>query len=1287
MNKYNIHTNNKHVEKRILLVDNDKNFTESLYDILELHGYTLEVAYSITDATKIVKNFNAHVALLDLKMPDWPGTTLLSKLMKENQERICIIITGNADVDSAISAMKKDVFYYLQKPVQPAALINLLDRAFEKIRFQDEKRLTGISLQEESEECFRLTFENALDAIIWTDVTTDLIIKCNIAAESLLEKEKANIVGYHQSLVFPPEKAEYYLDIFKRQLEEKGILDSETEVITQSGKRKPVRITASTTRIGKRVIIQSIIRDITERKKAESELRESEIKYRRLIEGLQYNYFFYAYNSEGIFTYISPSVKNVLGYSPEEFLTHYSKYLTDNPLNNAMKRHTELCLKGVKQPPYEAEVYHKNGSLRILQAQDIPIFDTKNIVVEVKGIAKDITMQKLTEKVLVQRARDAVLIAEVGVALTSNNTLQKTLQTCCDSIVKNLDAAFTRIWTFNENKHLLELQASSGMYTHIDGFHSSVPVGNLMVGLIAENRQPILTNSVTSDVRIKDKEWAKREGITSFTGYPLLVDDRLMGVLALFSRNYLQKTILNTLGSIAVGIALGMKRIRTEDSLKTRIEFEGMVSRISTRFVKFSDFNKAINVSLSDVGKLCNASRVYLFRLLENGKYIDNTHEWCNAGVAPDTKYLKNIPSSSYPWLLKNLYAGKTIHIPDVSKISPEALVEKEIFMKKGIKSLLIFPVYTGKELFGFIGFDSLEINIAWDEEDIALLRITSEIIGSAITRNQNEEQLRKLSQAVEQSPSTTIITDTTGTIEYVNKKFSESTGYAYEEVVGKNPRILKSGNMPLTEYKYLWKTILSGMEWHGEFHNRKKNGELYWEQAHISPIKNSQGINTHFLAIKEDITERKKFETQLLFFADHDPLTNLFNRRRFRIELEHILAQSKRYNTNGALMFLDLDNFKYYNDTHGHQKGDELLVKLSNVLTERIRGTDIISRLGGDEFAIILPFTDVEKAYSISSQILQLVRGFFSTKENKSFYLTVSIGIVAYPEHGNELETLLTYADMAMYKAKEKGRNQICVFSPEHKMQIEVRLTWEKRIRHSLEHNKFILYLQPIVDLRNDVICGYETLLRMIGDNGEHILPKDFLDIAERFGLIRDIDRWVVRQAIQLIANHTLDARNILLEVNLSGKAFTDNELLSIIKYELTTKGVNPEYLIFEITETATIENIAVAQDFISTLKGIGCRFALDDFGVGFSTFSYLKHLPVDFLKIDGSFIGELSHNLADQHLVKAMVEVATGLKKQTIAEYVDNKETLNLLKTFGVAYAQGNYIGPPATIPDALR
>ncbi|HYG62319.1 MAG TPA: EAL domain-containing protein, partial [Thermoanaerobaculia bacterium] len=429
------------------------------------------------------------------------------------------------------------------------------------------------------------------------------------------------------------------------------------------------------------------------------------------------------------------------------------------------------------------------------------------------------------------------------------------------------------------------------------------------------------------------------------------------------------------------------------------------------------------------------------------------------------------------------------------------------------------------------------------------------------------------------------------------------------------------------------------------------------------------------------DISERKRFEAQLSHLANHDALTGLYNRHRFEEELKLQLSQAHRYLVHGALLWCDLDQFKDINDSLGHRAGDELLIKVATSLREQVRDTDILARPGGDEFAVLLPFTSRDEAQQIATRLLDGIRRNPLIVGGKPVRTTASIGIVLYPEHGATTEELLAHADVAMYQAKHEGRNRSMVFSGDREWQAQLSSGMERvgHLREALEHDLFQLYLQPIVDIRTGEVARFELLLRMLGADGRILTPESFLGVAERFGLMRDIDHWVVSRAIRLIAQQWRQGRDLYLEVNLSGTAFTDLEMLPWIQRELAATQIDPSRLVLEITETAAVTDLSQARRFIETLKELGCQFAVDDFGVGFSSFYYLRHLPVDLLKIDGSFIENLPRDPVNQNLVKAMVEMARGLGIQTVAEYVGDAETMAWLRDAGLDYAQGYYLGRP--------
>jgi diguanylate cyclase (GGDEF)-like protein/PAS domain S-box-containing protein len=439
---------------------------------------------------------------------------------------------------------------------------------------------------------------------------------------------------------------------------------------------------------------------------------------------------------------------------------------------------------------------------------------------------------------------------------------------------------------------------------------------------------------------------------------------------------------------------------------------------------------------------------------------------------------------------------------------------------------------------------------------------------------------------------------------------------------------------------------------------------------------KDGTGTPYAYSTVMRDISAQKAAQQRLLELASRDALTGLVNRRQFEDELERELARRKRDGGQCALLFIDLDSFKLVNDTLGHRTGDQLLVSLGMALSETVRDMDLIGRLGGDEFAVLVPGADAVAARGLAGRLLQVTRDHRLVVNGKGVRTTASIGIAVAPDHGTTAAELLANADIAMYQAKER-RDDARVFEAALAVQesMESQLEWERRVREALEHDRLHLFAQPIQHLSSER-RHYELLLRLEDSDGQLHGPEEFLRIAERTSLVHLIDRAVTVSAIGLLGRHG----GFDVEINLSGRAFTDDGLLEVIRGALREHRVAADRLIFEITETAAIADTERARVFIEELRELGCRFALDDFGVGFSSYFYLKHLPVDFLKIDGSFVQDLTQDRADQHLVRSMVELARGLGKQTIAEFVEDAETERLLREIGVDFGQGYHFARPA-------
>lgn len=752
--------------------------------------------------------------------------------------------------------------------------------------------------------------------------------------------------------------------------------------------------------------------------------------------------------------------------------------------------------------------------------------------------------------------------------------------------------------------------------------------------------------------------------------------------------------------------------------------------------------------------------------------------------------------------------------------------------------------------------------------------RLEGEIVGRVwsfrdITQQrQIIDQLNKLSLAVEQSPNTVIITDPAGNIEYVNSMFARVTGYTPEEALGKNPRFLKSGNFPAEYYKTLWETITAGQEWRGEFYNKRKNGEFFWESALISPLKNAEGMITHFVAIKEDITRKKvveqrqlltaqvleilslpskktdkirdilqlikdftavdgialrllqegdlsckntlgfeelyksvpchlsigencqtglaqtlcgkvflglgcegaescftpggsfwtnaglkpgvclcplnhcghagvqsmaviplrfgenafgllqlsdrhsgkfnlsgvKFletltstlsialehrkaekslqekESHLNFLASYDALTRLPNRALYCDRLQHVLAIARRSEKNVAVLFLDLDRFKTINDSLGHDFGDSILCQVAERLKTQIRESDTLARFGGDEFALILE--DIEEPQTVLSLGQKILEHLAETLsfEGHQLYLTASIGISIYPNDGDNLETLIKYAEVAMYRAKELGRNNCQFYRPEMNARSRELLFLEGALRQALKQEEFVLHYQPQVDLTTGQVVGAEALVRWRHPSLGIVPPGDFIPLAEETGLIVPLGDWVLRTACHQIKQWNSEGGiPIRVAVNISARQFNEFNFIDKLDALLQETQIDPRYLEMEITESIIMEDVEESIMTLTDLKVRGINLAIDDFGTGYSSLSYLQKFPISHLKIDRSFIKDVCSNVQSAEIASSIIALAQNMHLQVIAEGVETVEQMEFLQSKGCEKAQGYLFSRP--------
>ncbi|MCH8137317.1 MAG: EAL domain-containing protein, partial [Proteobacteria bacterium] len=465
------------------------------------------------------------------------------------------------------------------------------------------------------------------------------------------------------------------------------------------------------------------------------------------------------------------------------------------------------------------------------------------------------------------------------------------------------------------------------------------------------------------------------------------------------------------------------------------------------------------------------------------------------------------------------------------------------------------------------------------------------------------------------------------------------------------------------------------------------KNGDEIPIQDSAAPIRDRIGNIIGSVVVFHDTSKESRLFRQLSYQASHDALTGLINRSEFENRLAESLENLKSDSEqSAALLYLDLDQFKVVNDTFGHTAGDELLRQLSEIVQVQIRSTDVFARLGGDEFGILMERCDEDRAVEIAEAIRCSVEGYRFEWQESFTTIRVSIGVVMVTSQADNVASLMSSADVACYSAKDMGRNQVHLYRNSDVSVRHEEMKWVSRITSAVEEDRFELYYQPIIGI-NDVDGNarghYELLLRMRDEKGEIISPNQFIPCAERYNLMSTLDRWVIKTALKDLADHeSKDEARYTLAINLSGTSLSEDRFLQFVIDELKRHKLPKNAICFEITETAAISNLSRVVHFMNTLKKLGCMFSLDDFGSGLSSFTYLKNLPVDFLKIDGQFVSNVVDDSVDESMVKAISEVGHAMGIQTIAERVESKEVLDKLGELGIEFAQGYYIARPASV-----
>ena len=624
------------------------------------------------------------------------------------------------------------------------------------------------------------------------------------------------------------------------------------------------------------------------------------------------------------------------------------------------------------------------------------------------------------------------------------------------------------------------------------------------------------------------------------------------------------------------------------------------------------------------------------------------------------------------------------------------------------IKLSILTSTYNDKVISDSLAAGAVECMFKSESSKLFLARISSMSRAINITKRIEQERIR-LEGILNSVGDGVYGVDKDGFITFVNPAVKKILGYVSDdELIGKSS-IETFHQLPIEEeaYKhstsYLQQAISEGQEMHEVEAIFKRFDDISIQvEMTIYPSGDSEKHEGAVVAFR-DVSARKLLEDELKWQATHDQLTKLLNRKYLEDALETEVKRLKRSDEQSALLYIDLDRFKYINDTIGHAAGDALLIEIGYLLHARLRSTDVLARIGGDEFSILLRNVYPEYASETADDYRKLLEQYTFNYEGSDYNINGSIGVANINKDSNSNGEILANADIACHIAKGKGRNQIHVYNQEKddKAGMEIELGWSTRLHNALDNNSFELYYQPIVALdeidtdnlpeQQDELWGfllksnsikevlYEVLIRLRNSNGDLVAPDAFLPTAERFNMMQEIDSWVVNQALKTLGKINSNGASISFSINLSGQSMDNNDLLQDIKNGIKQWELDPACVLLEITETCAINKMVQARHFINELHDLGCKFALDDFGSGYSSFNHLKNLHVDIIKIDGQFIKDIVHDPMDLAIVTSINNIAHSLGKKTIAEFVEDAETLRLLKQAGIDYVQGYYVSVP--------
>ena len=1118
----------------------------------------------------------------------------------------------------------------------------------------DETSAFTREVRESAAAQLQAILDHVKDAILTVD-ETGRIETLNTTGERVFGYSEADVRGQKLDLLIPslarrPRIVEALQDLAVRVEDTQADLaPRETKGLNKNGVLFDAEIGVSNVRLDRREVFIVCLRETTDRKAAEAAIRESEARYRTLVEHapeaivvLDVDLGRFVECNENAVRFFKMTRAELLQIGPANISAPFQS--DGSPSFGVVRGHVDRALAG-EAPNFEW--LHRDAL-----GHDIPC---EVRLVRLPSSGRRLIRGSITD--ITERKRSDLLAAgdrRVFERITSHADLAATLEAITETAEKVTPDATCTISIYEPEANVLMHIAGRRLPSDFLEAKRRVEVGprNGSCAAAVFLQRQVIVADITRDALWEHlREPAAAAGLRACWSTPVRASDgRMLGTVALYftqprsplRRDFELMTRLTALAGIAI------ERKRSEDALRRseaqyRSLFENVMEGVyrSTVEGRFEAVNPALAqmlgydsvdelLAVPDVGPIYahEAEREAILEALHRDGFVREAESQLRRRDGTTITVLQN---------------SRVVRNAQGAIIGYEGTMTDVTVRKRA------------------------EVQL-YEEKEKA--QVTLQSIGDAV-----------------------ITTDADGRVEYLNPVAEELTGWDSREAAGRPIAevfqvVSETTHQPVDTpiLRCLREGRVVEMVEPSVLINRR-NQEISVQDS-AAPIRDRSGRLIGVVMVFHDVSQERRLQRALSYQATHDALTGLINRREFEHRLNEVLQASKTSDeVRHVVMYLDLDQFKVVNDTCGHQAGDRLLKQITSVLQTRIRTSDTLARLGGDEFGVLLEECSLDMAQRIGEDLRQAIRDFRFVWQDRVMNVGVSIGLAEMSGKTDTLSTIMSAADVACYSAKESGRNRVQTYNEGRAPERHREMQWVSRINRACEEERLVLYCQPIVPIRHGVesLRQFELLLRMRDENGQLVQPNEFIPAAERFNLMPAIDRWVVRQACRKLAHRRENVGSITpycLTINISTTTINDEHFLDYVIAEMAAGDVSPGALCFELTETAAMTSLAAATHFIGQLRKRGCRFSLDDFGSGLSSFLFLKNLPVDFVKLDGQFVHNVALDATDRSMVEAITQIAGTMGIATIAERVDSADVLDQLAEIGVQYAQGHYIASPQPV-----